>query len=111
MTTKEWLQSDIDHCEVQLAKAENALYKFMQLPENNRYDDLEVAKAWIYERLYEQATEDCEGSYNCGNEEYKQKFMVAGKTYEATMTLEYNRHDKTYYYIDEITSFEVKEIT
>lgn len=111
MTTKEWLQSDIDHCRVELEAAEYRLAKFMQLPENNRYDNLELAEASMYEILENRASQDCEGSYNRGNEEYKQKFMVGNKTYEATMKLEYNRHDKTYYYIDEITSFEVKEIT
>jgi hypothetical protein len=110
MQTKEWLQSDIDHCKVQLEKAENDLYRFMLLPENNKYDDLESAKRCMYTVLEGRASEDCEGSYNCGEPEYKQQFMVGPKTYEATMELEYNRHDKQYYYIDSIVSFEVKEI-
>lgn len=111
MTTKEQLQSDIDNCKEKLAEAEKALEVFMQLAENNVFDDMDAAKDAMYTLLEGRAGEACEGSYNCGREKYTQLFMVGDKTYEATMTLEYNRHDKTYYYIDEVTSFEVKEIT
>lgn len=111
MTTKQQLESNIQLCKTELAAAEQALVDFMELPENNIFDDMDTAESILYEILRGRARQDCEGSYCCGNKEYSQKFMVGEKTYEATMTLEYNRHDKTYYYIDEITSFEVKEIT
>lgn len=111
MATKEWLQSNITQCKVKLAQAEHALEVFMAQPENNVFDDMDTAKNAMHTLLVGRADEDCEGSHNCGREKYTQLFMVGDTTYEAVMTLEYNRHDKTYYYVDEITSFEVKEIT
>ena len=110
MTTKEQLTSDITQCKVKLAQAEHALEVFIAQPENNVFDDMDTAEDAMYTVLEGRADEDCEGSHNRGQEKYTQLFMVGDKTYEAVMTLEYNRHDKTYYYVDEITSFEVKEI-
>ena len=52
------------------------------------------------------AFEDCEGAGNCGMDKYTQEFIVGDMHYIATLTVEYNRHDKTYYYIDE-TDFTV----
>lgn len=72
----------------------------LKLAENNVFETLEDADSKMYTLLENQATEDCEGSYNCGDDEYTQEFMVGTQKYLATMTFEYNRHDKTYYYID-----------
>ena len=47
-----------------------------------------------------QAYEDCEGAGNCGSPEYEQDFIVGGKEYTAVCSFDYDRHDKTYYYID-----------
>jgi nicotinamide phosphoribosyltransferase len=51
-----------------------------------------------------QATEDCEGAYNIGNESYTDLVQADGKYYEITTKFEYNRHDKMYYFIDNYTS-------
>jgi hypothetical protein len=46
------------------------------------------------------ARDACEGSYCFGDDEYTQDFYVGDDLYRATLTVEYNRHDKTYYYVD-----------
>lgn len=71
------------------------------------YDD---AISTMEEMLIEKAREDCEGSYNCGDEIYTQQFYVKDYLYEAKLEVEYNRHDKTYYYIDG-TKFEAYMVT
>jgi len=63
--------------------------------------------------LRAKAREDCEGAYNwaynCGLDEYTQEFIVGSTKYLGTAKFEYNRHDKTYYYIERCT-FSHKEI-
>ena len=54
----------------------------------------------IYEIAREWASEACEGAYNCGNEEYTVKFKVKDKIYSVEVGFSYNRHDKTYYYVE-----------
>lgn len=54
----------------------------------------------IYDLAREWASNDCEGAHNCGGEEYTVKFKVEDKIYLVKVGFEYNRHDKTYYYID-----------
>jgi nicotinamide phosphoribosyltransferase len=64
------------------------------------FDSLEEAVDEINEIHFEQASTDCEGSYNIGNNEYSTVAKVGDKYYEFTTPFEYNRHAKTYYYID-----------
>lgn len=79
------------------------------LPENNVYPTLEEA-SWKVEGLLQyQAGEDCEGAGNCGADEYRQLFMVGDKTYVGIYNPMYNRHDKTYYYVDG-SEFRVEEV-
>ena len=49
------------------------------------------------------AFNDCEGAGNCGAEQYEQAYQITGEpdVYLAVIDVEYNRHDKTYYYIEE----------
>ncbi len=98
---KESLQQSIDAARAQLAEAEAALAAFVAAPENNVFASLDEASAELEERLSGQAREDCEGAYNCGADEYSQEFIVDGVSYIATYRPEYNRHDKTYYYVEE----------
>jgi hypothetical protein len=86
-----------------LSKATMRKRDFESLLENNDFPSLEEAESWLEERLHEYACEDCEGSYNCGIDEYKQRFTVAGVLYKATLRVDYNRHDKRYYYTDGVT--------
>ena len=79
------------------------------LPENNVYPSLEDAEYKIESILSDQAFDDCEGAGNCGAEEYRQLFMVGDKTYVGIYNPDYNRHDKTYYYIDG-SEFRIEEV-
>jgi hypothetical protein len=87
--------------QLELAAAVKDLADFDAQPENNVYPSLEAAEALEYV-LWDRAHEDCEGAGNCGAQEYRQEFLVGGAKYVAIFTPEYNRHDKTYYYIDGI---------
>lgn len=108
MTTKADLVQNVAVATVALAAAQTALHDFEARPENNAFDDLETAISVIENKLGNQAYEDCEGAGNCGLDEYTQEFIVSGVKYIGTLKLQYNRHDKTYYYIDEQQFFYVK---
>lgn len=82
---------------------------FIGDPINNVFESLEKAKRALYNRLSDYAENACEGRYNYGCDEYIQEFSVDGKKYLATATVEYNRHDKTYYYVDGF-QFNIKEL-
>lgn len=110
MTKREQLLNDIRLAEEVLVARKAALAAFDEAPENNVFDNLKDALDAIEDKLYGLAHQDCEGSYNCGNEFYTQKFIVDGVMYEGTLHVEYNRHDKTYYYVDG-TQFTYEEIT
>ena len=97
--TIEELKAAVKTAKEGVAVAEQALAAFEALPENNVFESLEKAES-LEDVLRGRAHEDCEGAGNCGAEEYMQEFMVDGVVYAATLTVEYNRHDKTYYYID-----------
>lgn len=83
-----------------LSKAEKRKRDFESLPENNVFASLNDAERTLECRLEEYAREDCEGSHNVGEPTYTQRFTVSGVLYEGTLTVEYNRHDKRFYYVD-----------
>jgi len=67
----------------------------------NEYDgNIEDLEDYIYDIAHEWASNDCEGSHNCGSEEYTVKFKVNDKLYKVNVGFSYNRHDKTYYYVE-----------
>lgn len=80
-------------CVKALAEAESDI-------QNHTYESLEEAENFLFSMFERQAYDDCEGAGNCGCEEYTQDFIVDGKEYTATGSFEYDRHDKTYYYVD-----------
>lgn len=86
-------QAALDNAVFDLSVAERSI-------ENHVYESLERAESRLCAIFEGKAHEDCEGAGNCGEDEYTQDFIVDGKEYVATMTFDYNRHDKTYYYID-----------
>jgi len=100
MPTRQELEAVISAAKLTLKRAREALQEWESLAENNRYDDMGTAEQEIAERLERQAVKDCRGSYNCGADCYTQDFIVGEKTYRGTLTCEYNRHDKTYYYVE-----------
>lgn len=97
---KEKLERAIDLAKLHLREAEDALAQFCAKAENNVFETLDDALCTIEEVLRDKARADCEGSYNCGNPEYTQAFMVSDVEYVGTLKVEYDRHDKTYYYVD-----------
>jgi hypothetical protein len=106
---KQQLEQAIKNAKADLASAERALADWEEKPENNVFATMEDATATIEEALCGRASDDCEGSYNCGDSEYRRQFMVGGKAYVGILTCEYNRHDKTYYYLEE-HDFRVEEV-
>ena len=95
------LKLAIANAEVALAQAKSALEAYQDSPERNVFSSLEEAEDTLDEKLRGKASDDCEGSYNCGQETYEQEFIVNGAHYIGTLKCEYNRHDKTYYYLEE----------
>ena len=98
MQNIEDLKNRVKELQQELKEALYAQSAFEAMPENNVFDSLEEADK-LKEILYARASADCEGSYNCGEEQYVQDFIV---------DIEYNRHDKTYYYVDEFKYSVVK---
>lgn len=68
--------------------------------ELNTYTNLSTANSVMADRLRRYAEEDCEGRHSVGDDSYSQVFLVDGTKYEGTLNVEYDRYDKTYYYID-----------
>ncbi len=97
---KEELKAKVKALQTEIAGLEKQIEEFDSAPEQNIFDSLEDAEGQITDRFSDIAHEQCEGAGNSGQPEFKQKFSVDGKFYEATVSFEYNRHDKTYYYID-----------
>lgn len=66
------------------------------------YDTLEDAIEDVNDQHYTEAHEACEGSHCMGMDEYETFVYIKGegKYYTLKTTFSYNRHDKTYYYID-----------
>lgn len=83
-----------------LQAAELAYEEWKSSPEQNVFESVEKAEAELDERFRDLASEECEGAHNCGADEYTQDFMVGGQKYRFTAEVEYNRHDKTYYYVE-----------
>lgn len=100
MSTKQELEATVALARSQLVKAVADLATFDQLAENNVYGTLQEAINDIEDMLLNRAHDDCEGSYSCGADKYAQEFYVEATLYVGTLTCAYNRHDKTYYYVD-----------
>lgn len=64
------------------------------------YKNLDEAIKEVNKQHFMEASEDCEGSYNCGSDSYTSLVKVGDKYYNLTTPFEYNRHDKQYYFID-----------
>lgn len=96
----EKIKKMVEMSEQQLAGVKGWLYEMETHPCNHWYDDLDEAEDAIEWFLRGQAKADCEGSYNFGMDEYTQEFIVGDTLYEGKLAVEYNRHDKEYYYPD-----------
>lgn len=100
MTNKVELEAAVQQARIELHTAESALAEFMSYAENNVFATLDEASYKIEDRLMSMSADDCAGADNCGHPKYTQEFMVDGLVFVATLDCEYNRHDKTYYYLD-----------
>jgi len=94
------LRESVMFAEANLFQARKALTAAECDIQNHVYTSLEEAEETLSNLFWDWAHEDCEGAGNCGSPEYSQDFIVDGIEYTATETFEYNRHDRTYYYID-----------
>lgn len=97
MKSKEELQAQVADATKALAGVQAELEAFESLAENHVYPDMDEAQGELEEILRDRAYEDCQGAHNCGAEEYEQEFIVDGVKWLAVLSVEYNRHDKTYY--------------
>lgn len=83
--------------------------------EYRTYSDLTQAIGCEEASMYQEAEDDCEGSHSCGLDSYTRVCRVGDKFYRITAEFEYNRWDKTYYYVDNYRTREdrvrVEEIT
>lgn len=102
------IKERIKHIQQSLAEAEKVVRDWHVLLaeadgdiQNHVYESLEQAENFLMNGFENQAFEDCEGANNCGEKEYSQDFIVDGVEYTATGIFTYDRHSKTYYYIDE----------
>jgi nicotinamide phosphoribosyltransferase len=65
-----------------------------------KFNEIEDAIKAVAIDTREDAGADCEGSYNCGKEEYSREVKIGDEYYRITFEFDYNRHDKKYYYVD-----------
>lgn len=98
--TREELAAELTAARIRVDELERAIKRIDTAPENNVFASLEEAERVLAIRLECEASEDCEGAGNCGADAYVQEFIVDGTHYIGTLEVEYNRHDKTYYYIE-----------
>lgn len=70
------------------------------------YETLEDAICDVNDDHYAEAANDCEGRHNVGCDSYSTDVYIKSEAsyYTLTTCFEYNRHDKTYYYIDNYSS-------
>lgn len=73
---------------------------------------LEEATGWALESAVEKVREETEHGEH-GESEVQRYFIFNGELYLMTGSIEWNRHDKTYYYVDgsHVTSCEKAELT
>jgi hypothetical protein len=108
--TKDELLENIKIAQKQLDEANAKFVEFETSIENNVFASLNEAESTLERLLEYRARAACEGSYNCGLDQYTQKFIVDNIIYIAILDVEYNRHDKTYYYIDQ-SDFHIEKLT
>lgn len=87
-------------CRNQAERLDTEYKGLEQSIENNVYTSLTHAQDTLERWLNQRAYEDCEGSYNVGEEIYTQDFVVDNKLYTATLVVEYGRWEKQYHYVD-----------
>lgn len=79
---------------------------------NLRADTIDNAK-WEAQNILVNEEQNAAGHGECGNDNVEGLFRWNGDVYLAKVTIQWNRYDKQYYYVDgsEVTSFEKVELT
>lgn len=101
--SKASLEANMIAAEKVWLEAKQKLNDFKCKLELHTYDSIGQAIKAVEKFLLKQANEDCEIAGDQGAEEYTQQFVVQGFLYEGKLVVEYNRHDKKYYYVDSST--------
>ncbi len=76
----------------------------------NYIKDLETAKLWMKETIVEKVGEETPHGER-GDDSPSNYFRYEGKVYKLTVDIEWNRHDKQYYYMDGDTVKSCEEVT
>jgi hypothetical protein len=95
---------------LQVEEAKKQLRHFQQCQEDhllsedylNFEEGTEDVGDWLHDIISDIASNACEGSRNFGRHEYKFTFKVGNKRYAGTAKVDYNRHDKKYYYVEDV---------
>jgi len=97
LTEKQTLENRLDVITAELTKLSSDVCHWV-------YETHEDAELEITDELEKRAHNDCEGSYNCGSDFYEQDYTLLDSpvVYTGIIKVEYNRHDKTYYYVEEV---------
>ena len=64
------------------------------------FKTMQDAEDTLQDEAWDEAAESCEGSYCMGDDTYTRLAQVGDEFYEFKFDMEYNRHDKRYYYVD-----------
>jgi hypothetical protein len=97
-------QADMDYYFTEANKAQSTI----DLIKSNlcffQFTSHEEAEYMVEGLLQNKASNNCEGSNCCGQPEYTQEYQLidSDAVYLGKIKVEYNRHDKTYYYVDEV---------
>lgn len=105
--TRASLTAAIKEAEAEVQARKYALAAFNVLATNNVFPTLREAAKVLERALTEEAAEACEGSGNFGMDQYTRACTVDCVEYLACLDVEYNRHDKQYYYV-ETAHFSIK---
>jgi len=83
-----------------------------RFPDMTKAGTLQYAGAWMREKLVEAEAEEA-GHGECGNSEVSGIMRYAGEHYEVKVSIEWNRYDKQYYFVDgsNVTSIDKVELT
>lgn len=82
-----------------------ALEQFLDLPENNIFENGDNAVEVLDEKFRERAMEACRRPGCFGETNYVQGLTIAGQQYLYTAELSYNRLDRQFYYVDDFESY------
>lgn len=72
---------------------------------NFQFESHEEAEDILRWELQDKAENACKGSHNRGADEYTQPYQLIGDStiYFGKITVQYSRHDKTYYYVYDVS--------